>query len=293
MPWHIVRDGRSTGPIDEAEIARLAGEGGLAPDDLVWRPGLAGWIRAREAPEMQDVAWAIPPSAAASAPSESALPAPTAPDDAPARRAAPPVVPGDSLRTSILGLDSPDAEAPPLPAGASLAAPWPRYWARQLDLAFESLLVGFLVGAVAPSAITPLWNTSAGRIQVNMIFVALALLLDAIVMALFGTTFGKALQGLRVRDLEGRSPRLIRMLQRNLGVFAGCGFGVPVISLITYIVSYRRLSSNDLTFWDRNAGTRVFDQRVTPLRTWLTASLCLIVMAYAAIAYGRRTMGGH
>src|SRR5713101_3265696 len=115
MPWHIVRDGRPTGPIDEAEIARLAGEGGFAPDDLVWRPGLAGWIRAREAPELQDVAWAAPPSAAAecaaSAPSESAPPAPpapAAPDDAPARREAQPVTPGDSLRTSILGLDSPD-----------------------------------------------------------------------------------------------------------------------------------------------------------------------------------------
>ena len=287
MPWHIVRDGRPTGPIDEAEIARLAGVGGLAPDDLVWRPGLAGWIRAREAPELQDVGRAAPPSAAAecaaSAPSESAPPAP------PARAA-----PDDSLRTSILGLDSPDAEVPPLPAGASLAAPWPRYWARQLDLAFESLLVGFLVGAVAPSAIAPLWDTSTGRIQGNMIFVALALLLDAIVMALFGTTLGKALQGLRVRDLKGNSPRLFRALQRNLGVFfAGCGFGVPVISLITYIMNYRRLSSNDLTFWDRNAGTRVFDQRVTPLRTWLTASLCLAVMAYTAIIYMRRTMGGH
>ena len=66
-----------------------------------------------------------------------------------------------------------------------------------------------------------------------------------------------------------------------------------MISLITYIVNYRRLSSNDLTFWDRNAGTRVFDQRVTPLRTWLTASLCLTVMAYTAIIYMRGTMGGH
>lgn len=42
--WHYAdRNRQRHGPIESAELARLFRDGGVAPDTLVWREGLAGW----------------------------------------------------------------------------------------------------------------------------------------------------------------------------------------------------------------------------------------------------------
>lgn len=41
--WYLARDGRQFGPYAGDEILRLAEAGMLRADDLIWRPGLAGW----------------------------------------------------------------------------------------------------------------------------------------------------------------------------------------------------------------------------------------------------------
>lgn len=47
MQWHYIKDGHQFGPIEEAELFRLAREGRIARDDLVWNPTLyENWIPA-------------------------------------------------------------------------------------------------------------------------------------------------------------------------------------------------------------------------------------------------------
>ncbi len=36
MQWHYAKQGQQFGPVDESELCRLAREGGISPDDLVW-----------------------------------------------------------------------------------------------------------------------------------------------------------------------------------------------------------------------------------------------------------------
>ncbi len=43
MNWFYVQDGQQVGPVDTAELARLAAEGMLRDDTLVWRDGMDGW----------------------------------------------------------------------------------------------------------------------------------------------------------------------------------------------------------------------------------------------------------
>ncbi len=38
MPWHYAQRGRPCGPVDEAELRRLAEQGRIVPDTLVWTP---------------------------------------------------------------------------------------------------------------------------------------------------------------------------------------------------------------------------------------------------------------
>ncbi|MFZ4733093.1 MAG: GYF domain-containing protein [Pirellulales bacterium] len=45
--WHYAIGGERFGPIEPEELRGLAAAGRLAPDDLVWKPGLAEWVAAR------------------------------------------------------------------------------------------------------------------------------------------------------------------------------------------------------------------------------------------------------
>lgn len=48
--WYYSKNGQKIGPVDEAEIRRLAQTGRLAPADLVWRTGEANWAQAASIP---------------------------------------------------------------------------------------------------------------------------------------------------------------------------------------------------------------------------------------------------
>jgi uncharacterized membrane protein len=45
MQWYYTRQGQQVGPIDEAELHRLAQQGVIQPDDLVWNPSMGGQWR--------------------------------------------------------------------------------------------------------------------------------------------------------------------------------------------------------------------------------------------------------
>jgi len=45
--WHYSKDGKKTGPISAPELKSLANSGGLLPDDLIWKDGMAEWKPAK------------------------------------------------------------------------------------------------------------------------------------------------------------------------------------------------------------------------------------------------------
>ncbi len=46
IQWWYAREEEQLGPVSPAELRRLAGSGGLAATDLVWREGMAEWAPA-------------------------------------------------------------------------------------------------------------------------------------------------------------------------------------------------------------------------------------------------------
>ena len=51
MQWFYIRNEQRFGPVEEAELFRLAGAGGLSPEDLVWNPTMGEeWKPASEVP---------------------------------------------------------------------------------------------------------------------------------------------------------------------------------------------------------------------------------------------------
>ncbi|MEN8950335.1 SPFH domain-containing protein [Planktotalea arctica] len=59
--WHITENGQTTGPFSKAKMGRMASEGGLARDSLVWTAGQDGWIRAEEVRELAQLFTIMPP----------------------------------------------------------------------------------------------------------------------------------------------------------------------------------------------------------------------------------------
>ena len=62
--WHYTEKGQQRGPISADELKSRAATGALAPEDLVWKEGMAEWLPARSVKGL----FAVPPSTTASPP---------------------------------------------------------------------------------------------------------------------------------------------------------------------------------------------------------------------------------
>jgi hypothetical protein len=82
--WYYRKNGQQLGPLESAELRRLADTGVVTPDDMVWRQGAKQWAKASSVKGLfaEPIAKAAdsptPNAAAASPPSTSAAPTPSA-----------------------------------------------------------------------------------------------------------------------------------------------------------------------------------------------------------------------
>ncbi len=136
--------------------------------------------------------------------------------------------------------------------------PWRRYFARQLDTAISGLIaeVALLWGlaAIDPELggrVAQILSTAALPFQ-TIIIVALAVIPNALILGLSGSSLGKWIFGIRVLKRNGKPIGVFRALVREIRVLVmGLGLGIPLISLITLIGSYMGLSEKGATGWDR------------------------------------------
>ena len=50
--WHVATGGKSKGPFSLTELTAMARSGEITPSTVVWKQGMAGWVRLSEAPEL-------------------------------------------------------------------------------------------------------------------------------------------------------------------------------------------------------------------------------------------------
>jgi uncharacterized RDD family membrane protein YckC len=159
---------------------------------------------------------------------------------------------------------------------------WPRYWARWLDLSIAAIPIGVVLELVANASKN--WGTAGYVLGI----VALWMSLEAILLAAFGTTPGKWICGIRVQRLGGGRPDSGEAARRCFGVWwRGVGFGVPLIAIGEAIVAYREFGRVGSVAWDRNAGTRVVQER--PMTTTRAVFVTLLVIASIVLNVAART----
>jgi hypothetical protein len=132
------------------------------------------------------------------------------------------------------------------------ARPWPRYWARALDLQIFSFPASLLFVYLLPQVLTVPYYLQ------GVFITPVALLIEAFVLVIFGWTPGKWLLGISVRTAAGGPVTFAAAVRRYADLFwRGLGCGLPIVTLFTAVTAQGRLEANRNTTWDLLAGLRV------------------------------------
>lgn len=125
--------------------------------------------------------------------------------------------------------------------------PWARFFARFLDLSVFGFVLGIFSAIFYP-------NFFSDRDMVNALIILFCwFLVEPVFLSVFGTTLGKFLFNIKVRDLNGDKPKFYNVFIRSFWVWcAGYGFGLPIVYLFTLAFSYSQLKNTGTTSWDKN-----------------------------------------
>jgi hypothetical protein len=231
--WFYVKDGQQHGPIAEDILVQMLKAGSLSLDTLVWTKELKDWTTARDV--------------------EGLVPA----DVFPPPVTSPPPLPRDSW-------------TPPLaknicqPSGPQVR-PWVRYWARLMDFFLFALLLGVVLGIIYPPAL------EINDTLLGIIVLFVYAFVEPIILASWGTTPGKALLRVRLRQSNGIKLTFAKALNRSASVWVkGWGLGIPLVSIITLITAYNKLKKDGITTWDREGDFKVSHNEIGTIRAIIT-----------------------
>jgi hypothetical protein len=257
--WYYMYEGQMVGPCSTELLQASVNSGLLGADVQIWAPGFKEWTTVGQVMDVPDAATPPPFSAAGAAtapaaaafggdPMAPAIEEPVFGEEVPSEEPSPFTSPG------------PEPQADPYPPfgesdvgnlDASLLAgephPWRRWFARIVDMTITAFLLGIVVGIAAPES--TIFNSSLGT---SILVLLVWMVAEPFVLTHFENTPGKALLNIRLKTVEGRSLRLDQAFQRSARVwFFGLGAGLPIVSLVTLVTAYNKLTKEGITSWDR------------------------------------------
>ena len=167
---------------------------------------------------------------------------------------------------------------------------WRRYGARTIDtLLFGSLSTlvvtfvgGFVLALIGSDLVfffvdPPMWSAF-------LIFAPLAIagacVANALCEAAWGSTPGKWIFRLKVLSADGGRLTMGQAFAREFHLFwRGMGCGLPLLSLITLVISYNDLDNDGATRWDSAAGAQSTGQVITgAANAWLVIGFLLVIV---------------
>jgi tol-pal system protein YbgF len=149
--------------------------------------------------------------------------------------------------------------------------PWRRFFARLVDYSLFAGVFSFLwlmlYGDRIPSWLFPKPEPISTffavffkylAITVTPVYVILWLPVEAACLSLFGATPGKWLFGIRVHRKDGGRLSGGHALRRAWSaLMRGMAFGVPLLDLFAWVISYRRLKKTGAAAWDAGGACSV------------------------------------
>ncbi len=265
MEWFYVGSERQTqGPHTLERLVELFRDGAINGETLIWTKAMPDWAPARTCQEFFAALRAMSRPADARPP-----PLPPVPSVAPAPIAPEPIAPepDTSMEAAALAtLAAPAALAAPIkleadpqnriyaPEPVALEAnplhPWRRFFARQMDIGLVAFTIGIGVGIFfSQNAVVD--KVLGNNIVIAMLTTLVLVPLEAIQLAVFGTTFGKALYSIEVKSKNPAPIGFATAFARAFSVYVrGLALGFPLISLFTVYFGYKTLKEKGEASWD-------------------------------------------
>lgn len=160
--------------------------------------------------------------------------------------------------------------------------PWRRYWARFIDYTLF-LVVGGLPAIILLIALLPdnPLAIALGRgeplsgFKFRLLWCVVWVFVEALLLSTFGTTPGKFLFNIQVRNEDERKLSYTQALRRGIGVwFFGQAFCFPPFQAIANWASYRRFTKQGRTKWDEAGNIQVTTYPMGKLKASL-AVICI------------------
>lgn len=140
--------------------------------------------------------------------------------------------------------EPPKPERPPVEGAQWAFNPWQRYWARTFDVGLAYGIVGAVL-ALAFHVSAANTNTALLRVILCVLGWALELVLEPLLLCTWGTTPGKWLLGLELRNARGEKLSFSEGLKRTWGVlWTGYGFEIPFYSWYRMYHCYKECRKN-------------------------------------------------
>ncbi len=155
--------------------------------------------------------------------------------------------------------------------------PWRRYFARTLDMSIYGIIVtSFFLLVVR-------WDT-AGDGFASLVEIAfsrlLMILIEPILLSKLGTTPGKWIFGLELRDNRGNKITYSDGLWRVFNVLkTGMGFSIPLYNIYRLIKSYNTCNDQNEMLWDQDFTYLIKDKKSTRVVGYIGSWLLIIAIS--------------
>ncbi len=271
MEIFVIHQGEQSGPHRIFELRDMIAAGKFQVTDSGWHKGLDSWKPLSEIESLRD---AIPETESQASDPQAAPETPASSiDEAAERGILPPAIPEAG--------DVPQQESILFTPEALGRRVWVRFGARITD----SVIFGIIImGLGVAAGFAPGEALSESAIVAFQVLTTLSwFLVEAALITTFGTTPGKAIAGLWITDEEGKRTTNGKSLIRALLLFVfGWGFGLPLLTLLSLVVSQVRMKQIGNTLWDERAKTIVRGKPVSQARMSLLIIIPVIATAFSA-----------
>lgn len=155
--------------------------------------------------------------------------------------------------------------------------PWRRFFARTFDMSLYSLIItivllyGFRV------------NPSGSRWGQNLVMIAestIMLFVEPLLLSTLGTTPGKSIFGLKLRNYDSNNITYLQGLWRTFYVIKdGYGFNIPIYNVYRNFKSFKTCSANEEMSWDYGFSYELKDTKVVRSVGYLGAMAFVVGLA--------------
>jgi uncharacterized RDD family membrane protein YckC len=146
---------------------------------------------------------------------------------------------------------------------------------------FDIILISFVPEGIY-LYLSPENFERASGVIITMVAIVFYVFVETILLSLWGTTPGKSFFKIKLQKSDGTPIRIGEAFLRCLRVsWRGLAFGIPLISLITLMRAWVRLSEEGITSWDSDGGFTVVHERIGRVRLTL---IVVFVVAFFGLS---------